>query len=116
MCSAYTPLPIPLYVHKNPPQPNTKHSHTYTAPTVSMLPDMDVLVDEVTALMVSHNSNTMTLSNLTKKYNDSFRLPNNQPVEATQLQKALKKLSNFKVFKTPSTLDSCVALHVFAYC
>ena len=65
-----------------------------------MLPEMDVLVDEVTALMVSRNTNTMTLSNLTKKYNDSFRLPNNQPVEASQLQMALKQLSNFKVLKT----------------
>ncbi len=63
----------------------------------SNLPPISLLVDEITALMVSHSTKKMTIANLTKKYNGTFRVKSNSPVSARQLADALKRLSNFKV-------------------
>lgn len=62
-----------------------------------ILPATTLLIDEITALMVSRSTNKMTLANLTKKYNESFRSSSGQPVSAIQLAETLKQLSNFKV-------------------
>lgn len=88
-------------IHLKPPSVSvpTLPTSVIPIPPDVTLPPANLLIDEVMALMVNHFTTKMTISNLTKKYNEIFRLSDGQPpVGATQLKKALEKLDNFKVY------------------
>lgn len=75
--------------------PSSPLGVTSPSPTVS-LPPLQLLADEIIAILMTTFSNKLSLVELTKQYNTCFR--SDQPlVSKEQLLEAIKKLPNFKV-------------------
>ena len=81
-------------------------------PQTVSLPPLQLLADEVIALLMTTFSAKLSLIQLTQKYNTCFR-PDLPQVSKEQLLEAIKKLPNFKVhFVLLSMCEHLRLLHV----